>query len=845
MILAWLFIASDAIYGFKRFREIVTNEACNEKTCQLQPGGVIHCCFLKPLNDLNQILDAKSIRIPSSLRLHIMLVDKERALCTEFDTFRPTPGITKKRNAEVIKMCSGAFKLKFINNGLFQRLSGLTIRQTELEYISERVFSFFPMLKHLVIQENPNLAEIPAVNGRQKNMLQTIHYTGNPKIRSVTWNEKIALPSLREFVFSNFKAKATENPNINFEMGTFTPGKNFNNLVMRLNYEEVTIKMPSIKKTQRVQTVFIGTSNVPENLNVDFSAMHGKIEQLVYNLPVKPEKIFQNLLPYDVYEKFGNVGIHFDNENYELKSLRFYNTIPKSRVIRIRTQGDRDQLIDLSKRFGRPKQVKTSGDKIYLQYVVLTTDELARVAKDTQKQYKVKTHFLWVRDVNYLQKAIKIHLRYNFLIISKKSALFSADVPSPINGRDTVNKDYRDTFSTSQLWDNFDLKQIYEFLITAATISKRSGDISERKNNKRVRGIEHQLVTTMLNSVNEFKVLQIARDMSPPVTKMQYHFVEDALYKTHKLIAFERNSVAKSKSVIDFTEKTYQEKTVLLQDIIKTLITSERYEKNSKMLLNGNKLLFDTTQTRIKLLQNVEKQNMEKKIQKEKLFRRTLVKITGLRHQYENNLRIVKKRFYDIIKGKNKVGKFEHLVYVLDAIMNVFNDKFHSSEILFPEKGKIKNPNIYKTDMIKALRFSLSTIYTVLTRIKELRASVVQKFIRTTPRRYDVLEHKDPEKHMFTYFDMRKKQIASKEGFSCDDAITVTNKLYDVNIEEILRWDIVMKLLDKLLDTSISKEIPETLAFKTTLLRLMDISKVETQAMYDIAKVEADLFLGK
>lgn len=823
----------------KRFRDVVTNSPCNQQTCQLQPGGTIHCCFLKPLNDLNQIVDVKSVTIPSSLRLHIMFVDNERALCTDLDAFHPIAGITSKKNTDIIKKCSGAFKLKTFSNGLFKRLSGLTIRQTELQYISETVFDFFPQLRHLVIEENTKLNQIPAVNGQAKKMLQTIHYTGNPNVRAVKWNEKIALSSLREFVFTNFKVRATESPTLSLNMGVFTPGKNFSNFIMRLNYQKVNIKLPAVKKDDNIQSVFIGTSNIPENLHVDFNKTKGTIEQLVYNFPVKPEQIFPNLLPYDLYERFGSVDVHYDNENFELKSLTFYNSIPTERVIKVRTRVDESELMDISHRLARPKKMKKSGNKVYLQYIILTSDELLRVVKDTQKQYIVKTHFLWVRNVDYLRKSIKIHLRYNFLILSKKAALFSADIQSPVDGRTTVNKDYRSTFSTSELWESFDLEQIYEFLTTAVNIARRGIDVGEERGSPS-KSIKHQLVSTMLNSVDEVKVLTVARYMSPAVTKMQYHYVEDALHRVHKLIAFARNSVAQSKQVVGFTARRYQEKTVLLQGLTRTLITSERYEKNAKLLLSGNKLLFDAAKTRIDLLRNVAKEESEKRVRDERFFRSTLAKIKTLRKKYENDLQMVKKRFYEIVKNKSKVAKFTHLAYVLDAIMDLFSEKFNTKESFLYGKSKTENSNL-----IQDLGKSLSTIYSVLRKIKDLQALIVRKFVRMQPRKYDVLEHKDPEKHMVTYFDMRKKQVIHNEGFSFEDSIMITNKLHDINVQDMLRWDTVMKQLDQLLDTSISQEIPETLAFKTTLLRLMDISKVETQAMYDIAKVQAEIFLGK
>lgn len=769
-----------------------------------------------------------------------MFAENEKALCTDLDTFHPTPDITSKKNMGVVKKCSGAFKLKSLKKGLFEGLTGLTIKQTQLEYISENVFSLFPQLKHLVIEDNLKLNEIPAVNSHQKKMMQSIHYTGNREVTSVKWNEDSNLPSLREFIFTNFKTRASENPEQSFDMGVFTPGAKFNNFDMRLNYQEVNIKMPNLKKDNSIRSVFIGTSNIPENLHVDFNKTHGKIKKLVYNLPVKPERIFPNLLPNNFYDMFESVDIHFDNENYELKSLAFHNSIPPQRVIKVHTQVDESELADLSYQLGRPKQTKKTDTKVNLQYIILTTDELHRVLKDTQKQYMIKTHFLWVRNVNYLRKSFKIHLRYNFLILSKKCALFSADVQSPDDGRRTVNKDYQNTFSTSELWESFDLKEIYEFLTTAVIIARKVSDIEEEASSQ-VKSIRNQLVSTMLNSVKEEKVLMVARYMSPAATKMQYHYVEDALHKTHKLIAFAATSASQTKPVVDFTARMYQEKTVLLQNIIKTLITSERYQKNEKLLLSGNKLLFDTAQTRIDVLKKIAKEESERNIQDEKSFRDTFSKIRTLRMKYENDLHNVKKRFYDIVKSEKNVETFEHLVDALNAITDVFSEKMNAKAPLFP----LKTGNSYKSDLLHGLGSSLSTIYSVTKKIKDLQSLILRKFVQVTPRKYEVLEHKNPEKHMFTYFDMRKKQVSHKEGFSCDDAIMITNKLYDINIQDMLRWDMVMKQLDRLLDTSISKEIPETLAFKTTLLRLMDIGKVETQAMYDVVKIRAEIFLGK
>ena len=815
----------------KKFEDVVTHGLCAKNTCR-RANDIITCCYLSALKELGKVIDGDTVDLPKSLRLHIVKI-KSKSLCTDVKTINGAAslaGLFTQNNK-----CNST-KLSASKNTLFKRVAGLTITKTSLEYISEDFFNLFPKLKHLVIENNPSLKEIPAINRLPKSNLQTISYIGNTKVQMVRWIESSPFPVLREFLFSNFLEKA-DDPITDFYMGSFTPGKKFKAFKIRLNYQNSHITMPAMDQDSKLSQLYIGSTNIPENLRLNYTNFKGKVKTVIFNFPTKPDKIVPDFLPKDFESRFSKASMRFDGESYDLKNLEFQRKVPKERVI-VTTQNDEEALMEVRREYGAPKSKIDSKGRYIFKYFILDTNDLVKLVKDSHnldKRYIVKTHYLWVRDTAFLRKSVKLHLIFNSLILTPGAMLWSADLKQAKRNQLIKNKDFSVAQSITLLWRQFDLKEFYEYLTIAASLSEAIHYGDNRNYTHDI--MKMKMAATMIEAASEKDVAtSVSLSFLP---SSQISFVEEALTIIPKLYEFSRRDLQSRTQMVTTLDSGFNEKSMLYQEIAKTLIISEKYETKKKRLFVGIKLLSDTSIMRVDTLKENLKVDMTRWLEEEKESWFLLEKIRNIRQKYSDDLEPIKTHFVDKLKTFDGQSKYRDLV---SPIQELFEKLFFQQSNKHNMTGR---SYISRSKLMNSVEQSIKDVSKFILDLENIQNRIGEIYATTTkPKETTIDDAKIPVSDSSAYFRKRLSEISNSKTINNNRVMKVLSEFSGVKPGNVFKYDLIMQKFDKLLDSELSREIGETLAFKTSLLRLLDVAKVESEILYDVTKAQVNIFIG-
>ncbi|XP_066929062.1 uncharacterized protein [Clytia hemisphaerica] len=811
----------------RRFKDVVTHGPCSHKTCH-RTGDVITCCYLSALRDLGQVKDGYTVNLPKTIRLHISRI-KSTALCVD----------TQSKSRLEIQKCTGV-RISILKNTFFKRVAGLTITKTQLEHISEDFFGLFPNIKHLVIDKNSKLKQIPAINKFPKMRLQTISYIGNIKVQLVNWLPDSPLPLLREFLFSNFLEKAND-PITDFYMSPFTPGKKFKAFKVRLNYQNAHVSMPMMDGESKLGQLYVGSTNIPDNLKLNYTGFNAKVKDAIFNFPVKPDTIVPDFLPSDFESRFGKVNIRFDGESYELKNLEFQRKISKDRVMRVNNSDEEKALMEIKRDYGTPKSKVDYKGRYIFKYFILDTDDLVKLVRDSHnlgKKYIVKTHFLWIKNVNYLRKSVKLHLTFYSLVMSKNGILWSADAKANRRKHILKNKDFNIAKSVTVLWRQFDLQNFYDYLTTAASLAELihwGDDFSSKNETSTCDALKMKISRDMFEAANERDVLTLASLSF--LSSNQIALVENAMTSLPRLYDYSNRLIGKTKVIQPMTS-SFDERTLLYQELTKALIQSEKYEIRKKRVSYGIQTLTETLKLRIDILKGTLENEMQKYLIEEKESRYLLQKIQKIRKHYLIDMEPVKKRFLDALSMEGLRGKYNQ---INEGIQKLFSKLYGKENQIIYRRKHIPRPKL-----LSNLDSAIESVYNFTQKLKIIQGAVSDiyqaKLDKTVST--DSTKLTSPTIDASAYFRLRLTLLSKDTEITNQDAFNILSQFDDVTPDDVFKYDVIMQSLDQLLDRDLSDQTPETLAFKTSLLRLLDVTKVESEILYDVTRAQVDLLVG-
>lgn len=415
--------------------------------------------------------------------------------------------------------------------------------------------------------------------------------------------------------------------------------------------------------------------------------------------------------------------------------------------------------------------------------------------------------------------------------------LWSADIKQSKRNQLTKNKDFSVAQSVTLLWRQFDLKDFYEYLTTAASLSEaiHYGDNRNYTHDM----MKMKLARTMIEAANEKDVTTSASLSFLPSS--QISFVEESLTLIPKLYQFARRNLHGRTQVVPTLGSSFNEKSMLYQEMAKTLIMSEKYETKKKRLSSGVKLLSETSVVRIDTLRENLKADMTRWLEEEKESWFLLEKIRNIRQKYSDDLEPIKTHFVDSLNTFDSQSKYRGLASPIQTLFKKLF--FQSSKQIVVARRYISRPKLMDSveQSIQGVSKFISDLENVQNRIAELYSAVTT----TKPKEADEDTGKIPVFDSSAYFRKRVTEIINSKSIDNNGVMKVLADFLDIKPGNVFKYDSIMQKFDKLLDSELSREIGQTLAFKTSLLRLLDVAKVESEILYDVTKAQVSIFIGK
>lgn len=184
-----------------------------------------------------------------------------------------------------------------------------------------------------------------------------------------------------------------------------------------------------------------------------------------------------------------------------------------------------------------------------------------------------------------------------------------------------------------------------------------------------------------------------------------------------------------------------------------------------------------------------------------------------------------RKTFQDAVKRRQSMAVTEAVFAAFDAVTSI------SSGILIVGWATVKVANNFKTisEAFKKIREILEKLRKFDKEMRPIWAKYVKKF-------------KNIWEGSVKAVDAEKAINVAQHGFD-PDVQGILNDIGDIDAADMLNWDIAKTDIENMMDSALTNEIPETYAYKKSLLCMIEAGKAETEAMLEKAKIQAEITL--
>ena len=263
--------------------------------------------------------------------------------------------------------------------------------------------------------------------------------------------------------------------------------------------------------------------------------------------------------------------------------------------------------------------------------------------------------------------------------------------------------------------------------------------------------------------------------------------------------------------------------------------------------------------TRIDLSENVEKLNSTvEKLQE---------KVTELRSKVDS----LEDEFKDAVKKRETEAYAEAAAATVSAIFSIFSGGFDPNKAIKAVNKARKIAKSFKaiikvTENLKKLMTKLKNlarkISSVFKNLRNLAGTLVSNFLKKVGRFFkkdwkelnpatqkkiieatkNIHERSEDITELVDSIILVRRSInVVKLGFDPGDEADVKKLANNLTVVDVLKWDLARDHVTGMMDASLSIEVPETLNFKTALLKVLRTGKAETQARIDLAKAGEEL----
>ena len=612
-----------------------------------------------------------------------------------------------------------------------------------------------------------------------------------------------------------------------FQVGPINVGLTMRHFQVDANADAVQIALPRNTAESTISYVVIAYyGNNPDNVKLSYENMKGKISSIKFMFANKPNSMkdlwppigamtepitIKMISPATKTWPGGRQGsaepYDISGHKYVLQEWTFQNDIEEERKL-VARQEDSSSLKLMSK--SSPLKVTEKiENQVIVDFIIADIATIMQSTSDNTKEYTVNTYFLVLHDMysdGSLQLVTNVIINYQMLVVSNYSRFFGFKLEVATGQFKTIQ--FTKAVSIINIWKPFTVEIVYSMITGLVNAIKPSFE-SESESFTAIRsGIANKL----FDEIDVKRVKQLFS--TDALSDNSYHYLHSAMKKINELKLFFNTYGKKARRLPRLSPALYKEKTLIYHEMAKSLL--ER--KKSSDVNAGQKILLEISNRKSQTEKNIaaeQQKLLEKRVQDSSI---TLQKLKSQRLKYEQEYKDNSNKFNAAVKRRQAQAVLEAVMGVFGAIMSVFSGGIGAISQIGELSGAITK--LVKT--IKKIQKLIARITTIISTLSGLVNDV-----------------------MATYNNINIVQEGFNPNFDPSKIDDVVNKVSNLNAADVLEWDIAAKQVEGMMDASLSAEIPETLSYKTAILKMVTAGKAETEASIEFVQLKSEVYMNK
>ena len=749
---------------------------------------------------MNQLRTTDDLPQTKVKKLNIHYSDT-KGLCLERD-----------KNAE----CGAYYKNPRSGNSLLRGITSVKL-DWKIKYISPKLFYFvFENIEELVITQysSPTIT-IPIT----KKSLKKFVISGR-NLETVNVDQDL-LPITEHFTIVQWFLD-TDPPLELFKLGQIKGGPSMKEFIVQSKADTTEISLPIISSESNIEKVKISYQGKnPDNVKLSYKGTEGNIKLMEFEFKSDKHKAVKHLLPpISKIDNVAKITVKYEStyQTYIFEEWDFHKSIAANMKV-VTKEEDSSSLKLFSKLL--PIKISKGTEAITVDFIIADIATIMQSTSEKGNSYIVNTYFL-VLDEMYSDESLllvsDVTINFRVLIVVDYKRFFGYRLDQ------TKRIKFKQSKSIMDIWKPFTIESFYA-IITGLVDAIKPSFMTENESFLKVR---RAIANSLLDDIDTEEVKKKFK------SDTSYNYLDNALKKINELRLFFNTIGKKARRLPRLTPSLYKEKTLIYHEMAKSLIAAGRYSDSNA----GQGILLDISERKSKTEKKIAIRLQQLLGDREKGSLATLQKLKSLRKKYEAEYKKNSKKFDAAIKRREREAILDAVMSVFSAITSLFSGSLSALGEIGDAAEAIKK--LVKTiTKIKAL---ISRINTIIETLGGLVTSVMGTY-----NKINVVE----EGHNPKFKNVKPKEISYKsldktsKDFDQSKVDDVTKKLSQLDAADVLEWDLAAKQVEGMMDASLSAEVPETLSYKTAILKMVTAGKAETEASIRFAQLKSEILLNE
>ena len=588
------------------------------------------------------------------------------------------------------------------------------------------------------------------------------------------------------------------------------------------NADTLFIALPKVDVAATIASIIIGYyGNNPDNVKVSYERTMGKITSMDFLFSKRPSQVKHfwpeghiYVTPTDIFIRIMNreelskpfLDMEEFTEKYKVEEWVFHKHITEDKQTAVSPE-DRTSLKKVC--HSSPLKVtqgRQPGDPIVLDFLITDIAAIMLSTSDKTKTYTVNTYFL-VLDEKYsgstLHLITDVTINYQLLIYIDYPQLFGFKMKR--KDAEWKSIQFNNIDNIIDIWKPYTIESIYA-IITGIVNAMKPNYFPESMAFKKLRS---KIANTLLDQIDIEKMF--TREQQEDNS---YHYIHNAIKKINDLKLFFNTYGENARRLPRLSENLYKEKTLIYHEIAKTLISTEKVSD----LRDGQKILLSISEKKSETEVAVAGEQQKILDTRAEDARKTLDKLRGKRMLYEREYKQNAVAFNAAVKRREAQAYLDAALSIFSAITSIFSGGIGA----ISQIGDLSNAITKLVKTIKKIQKLIGRITIIIETIANLATAVRD-----------------------TYNNINVVQEGFNPKFDISQVEDVVNKVSNLDAADILEWDLAAGHVDGMMDASLSAEIPETLSYKTSILKMIAAGKAETEASIDYAMLQSDIYMNQ